>query len=104
MAILAPLRPNTDDQAPRCGRCHGRDSRRTPVNTTLQSPRQNHMRLELTIVLRALLVAALAIPLAAPGLLAQRGGGRGTAIGPGQSCLPSTTEIRPRNCMGPEAP
>ena len=62
------------------------------------------MRLELTRPPRALLVAALAIPLAAPGLLAQRGGGRGTAIAPGESCPPGTTEIRPRNCMGPEAP
>ena len=62
------------------------------------------MRLELSRSPRALLVAALAIPLAAPGLLAQRGGGRGTAIGPGESCPPGTTEIRPRNCMGPEAP
>src|SRR5688572_1178909 len=69
-----------------------------------QSPRQTQMRLELTRPSRALLVAALAIPLAAPALLAQRGGGRGTAIGPGESCPPGTTEIRPRNCMGPEAP
>jgi len=32
------------------------------------------------------------------------GGARGTQIGPGESCPPGTTEIRPRNCLGPEAP
>ena len=32
------------------------------------------------------------------------GGRRGTAIQPGESCPPGTTEIRPRNCMAPEAP
>jgi predicted TIM-barrel fold metal-dependent hydrolase len=32
------------------------------------------------------------------------GGARGTQIQPGESCPPGTTEIRPRNCMGPEAP
>ena len=36
-------------------------------------------------------------------VMAQRGG-RGTPIQPGQSCPPGTTEIRPRNCMAPEAP
>jgi predicted TIM-barrel fold metal-dependent hydrolase len=35
-----------------------------------------------------------------------RGGGRGsaTAIQPGESCPPGTTEIRPRSCMAPESP
>jgi predicted TIM-barrel fold metal-dependent hydrolase len=33
-----------------------------------------------------------------------RGGGRGTPIPAGESCPPGTTEIRPRSCMGPEAP
>ena len=33
-----------------------------------------------------------------------RGGGRGTPIGPGESCPAGTTEIRPRRCMGPEFP
>jgi uncharacterized protein len=35
---------------------------------------------------------------------AQRGGGRGTPIQPGESCPPGTTEIRPRSCMAPSAP
>jgi predicted TIM-barrel fold metal-dependent hydrolase len=33
-----------------------------------------------------------------------RGGGRGTAIQPGESCPAGTTEIRPRSCMAPESP
>ncbi|MGH9723054.1 MAG: amidohydrolase family protein [Bryobacteraceae bacterium] len=33
-----------------------------------------------------------------------RGGGRGTAIQPGESCPAGTTEIRPRRCMAPELP
>jgi len=32
------------------------------------------------------------------------GGARGIQIQPGESCPPGTTEIRPRNCLGPEAP
>ena len=32
------------------------------------------------------------------------GGDRATAIEPGQSCPPGTTEIRPRRCLGPESP
>jgi uncharacterized protein len=32
------------------------------------------------------------------------GGARGTQIQPGEHCPPGTTEIRPRNCLGPEAP
>ena len=32
------------------------------------------------------------------------GGARGTQIQPGEQCPPGTTEIRPRNCMGPEIP
>jgi uncharacterized protein len=32
------------------------------------------------------------------------GGARGTQIQPDESCPPGTTEIRPRNCLGPEAP
>ena len=46
-------------------------------------------------------VAVLNTPLAA-----QRGGGRGgrgIPIGPGESCPPGTTEIRPRSCMAPQA-
>jgi predicted TIM-barrel fold metal-dependent hydrolase len=34
---------------------------------------------------------------------AQRGG-RGTAIGPGETCPPGTTEVRPRRCMAPSSP
>ena len=30
------------------------------------------------------------------------GGARGVQIQPGEQCPPGTTEIRPRNCMGPE--
>ena len=32
------------------------------------------------------------------------GGARGTQIQPGEQCPPGTTEIRPRNCLAPEAP
>lgn len=32
------------------------------------------------------------------------GGARGTQIQPGEQCPPGMTEIRPRNCLGPEAP
>ena len=39
-----------------------------------------------------------------PGGQGGRGGGRGTAIQPGESCPAGTTEIRPRNCMAPEFP
>ena len=58
-------------------------------------------------------VIALAIPsLIATTAIAQQtqpsnrgpGGSRGTQIQPGESCPPGTTEIRPRNCLGPEAP
>src|SRR5579862_2606391 len=41
-------------------------------------------------------------PLAAQG--GRGGGGRGTAIQPGETCPPGTTEIRPRSCMAPELP
>src|SRR6476620_5523451 len=39
----------------------------------------------------------------APALSAQPGIERATAIKPGESCPPGTTEIRPRSCMGPES-
>src|SRR6187551_882621 len=32
------------------------------------------------------------------------GGARGTQIQAGESCPPGMTEIRPRNCLAPEAP
>ncbi|HUF25414.1 MAG TPA: amidohydrolase family protein [Gemmatimonadaceae bacterium] len=51
---------------------------------------------------RASLAAALALALIGTDLGAQRGGGRATPIGTGESCPPGTTEIRPRTCMGPE--
>ena len=53
---------------------------------------------------RAWLVALCTVTVAAPGLAAQRGGERAKPIGPGESCPPGTTEIRPRTCMGPEGP
>ncbi len=57
-------------------------------------------------------VIALAALLVGTPLIAQQpqpsnrgpGGARGTQIQPGESCPPGTTEIRPRNCMGPEGP
>jgi len=64
--------------------------------------------MRLTSVIIALAVA----PLVGTPLIAQQsqpsnrgpGGARGTQIQPGESCPPGTTEIRPRNCLGPEAP
>jgi len=63
--------------------------------------------MRLTSVIFALAVA----PLVGTPLIAQQsqpsnrgpGGARGTQIQPGESCPPGTTEIRPRNCLGPEA-
>jgi predicted TIM-barrel fold metal-dependent hydrolase len=49
------------------------------------------------------LLALLAVLLATP-VAAQPGGARGTPIQPGESCPPGMTEIRPRNCMAPNAP
>lgn len=47
-----------------------------------------------------LFACATALPVGA-----QPGGFRGgTTIGPGESCPPGTTEIRPRTCMAPESP
>src|SRR5437762_10687653 len=51
----------------------------------------------------ARIVAGLALLLETP-LLAQPGGGRGTPIKAGEVCPPGMTEIRPRNCLAPEAP
>ena len=64
--------------------------------------------MRLTSVIFALALA----PLVGTPLIAQQsqpsnrgpGGARGTQIQPGESCPPGTTEIRPRNCLGPEAP
>jgi uncharacterized protein len=64
--------------------------------------------MRLTSVIIALVIA----PFVGAPLIAQQsqpsnrgpGGARGTQIQPGESCPPGTTEIRPRNCLGPEAP
>jgi uncharacterized protein len=52
-------------------------------------------------------IAALASPVAAQQTQPSNrgpGGSQGIQIQPGESCPPGTTEIRPRNCKGPEAP
>jgi uncharacterized protein len=48
-------------------------------------------------------VAVVAALLSVSPLAAQRGG-RGTPIGPGESCPPGTTEIRPQLCLAPQEP
>ena len=59
--------------------------------------------------LKSVVVATAAVSIVSGSLIAQQpsnrgpGGARGTQIQPGESCPPGTTEIRPRNCMGPEA-
>src|SRR6185503_10690486 len=65
---------------------------------------------------RSVVIALLSSSLASGSLASQQpqpqqqpsnrgpGGARGTQIQPGESCPPGTTEIRPRNCLGPEAP
>ena len=50
---------------------------------------------------RVLLIAAAASSIALP-LSAQPGGDRATPIKPGEECPPGTTEIRPRQCLGPQ--
>jgi predicted TIM-barrel fold metal-dependent hydrolase len=45
-----------------------------------------------------------AVVLLATPVAAQPGGARGTPIQPGESCPPGMTEIRPRNCLAPNAP
>ena len=62
--------------------------------------------------LTSVIIALAAAPFVGTPLLAQQsqpsnrgpGGARGSQIQPGESCPPGTTEIRPRNCLGPEAP
>src|SRR5689334_6086310 len=49
-----------------------------------------------------LVIACMAI-LIAP-MSAQPGGDRATSIKPGETCPPGTTEIRPRQCLGPQDP
>ncbi len=53
-------------------------------------------------VVRALLLAVVALPVVAHHLAAQPGADRATSIQPGEACPPGTTEIRPRSCLGPE--
>ncbi len=55
---------------------------------------------------RLIAVASIAALTITPAVNAQGrggGGGRGTAIPPGASCPPGTTEIRPQSCMAPAA-
>ena len=51
-----------------------------------------------------LLIAALAAILLTTPISAQPGGDRATSIKPGEECPPGTTEIRPRQCLGPQDP
>ena len=53
---------------------------------------------------RLFVVAGLGALLLAKPVAAQPGGARGTPIQPGESCPPGMTEIRPRNCLAPQAP
>src|SRR5215218_6122949 len=59
---------------------------------------------------KSVVIAIVAVSIAAGTAASQQpsnrgpGGARGTQIQPGEQCPPGTTEIRPRNCMGPEAP
>jgi predicted TIM-barrel fold metal-dependent hydrolase len=61
-------------------------------------------------VVIAVVAVAVASSITNRGVAAQQpsnrgpGGARGTQIQPGESCPPGTTEIRPRNCLGPEVP
>jgi predicted TIM-barrel fold metal-dependent hydrolase len=50
------------------------------------------------------LIVALGVFLLAQAVSAQPGRERGTPIKEGQPCPPGMTEIRPRNCLGPETP
>ncbi|HJQ10624.1 MAG TPA: amidohydrolase family protein [Gemmatimonadaceae bacterium] len=51
--------------------------------------------------MRVLLIVAASAFFASP-LFAQPGGDRATSIKPGEECPPGTTEIRPRQCLGPQ--
>jgi predicted TIM-barrel fold metal-dependent hydrolase len=54
--------------------------------------------------MRILLIVSAATSIFATSLSAQPGGDRATAIKPGEQCPPGTTEIRPRQCLGPQDP
>src|SRR5689334_22573170 len=51
-----------------------------------------------------LLASALAAGVIATTAAAQPGGDRATSIKAGETCPPGTTEIRPRQCLGPQDP
>jgi predicted TIM-barrel fold metal-dependent hydrolase len=51
-----------------------------------------------------LLASALAAGVIATTVAAQPGGDRATSIKAGETCPPGTTEIRPRQCLGPQDP
>src|SRR3982750_4045323 len=59
---------------------------------------------------KSVVIAIVAVSIATGAAASQQpsnrgpGGARGTQIQPGEQCPPGTTEIRPRNCLGPEAP
>ena len=50
------------------------------------------------------MTVALGVLLVAQPLSAQPGGDRGTPIAAGEACPPGMTEVRPRNCRGPDTP
>lgn len=52
----------------------------------------------------SIVLAGIGAVLLFSGDAAAQRGGRGTAIGPGESCPPGTTEVRPRRCMAPGSP
>ena len=52
--------------------------------------------------MRVVLLAIFAALFIAVPLAGQPGGDRATPIKPGQTCPPGTTEIRPRQCLGPQ--
>jgi predicted TIM-barrel fold metal-dependent hydrolase len=59
---------------------------------------------------KSVVIAVVAVVIATGTVASQQpsnrgpGGARATQIQPGEACPPGTTEIRPRNCLGPEAP
>ncbi|HET9697748.1 MAG TPA: hypothetical protein VFP40_12835, partial [Terriglobales bacterium] len=54
--------------------------------------------------MRAFLVITMVTTAFGMRLSAQPGGDRATPIKPGETCPPGTTEIRPRQCLGPQDP
>jgi uncharacterized protein len=74
------------------------------MRTITRASTQSSTRCSVVAALGFGMLVAVAAPVVAQGGRGGRGGGRGTAIEPGESCPPGTTEIRPRSCMAPEAP